>query len=122
MNEQADRTRIAREALDRLGPDLAEHQRLNVQCPRSHHVAAVFDTPAGLVYRAITGPHAHGSKDFVDTAHHAASRGHPHVDLLTPGPMAEDGLPAWCDCGSWTLSRSHLLGQAREGHRTVRLP
>ena len=122
MNENAESVRAAREALDALGKDQPEHQRTSVQCRRSHHVAAVYDTSAGLVYRSLTGPHAHGSRDFVDTAHHAAHRGQAYVDLLEPGPMAEDGLPGWCDCGSWTLSRSELLGQVQAGHRTVHLP
>ncbi len=122
MTENAAKLRTARAALDALGPDRDDHQRLNVQCRHSHHVAGVYDTPAGLVYRAVTGPHAHGSRDFVDTAHHGGHRGHEYVDLLAPGPMAGDGLPAWCDCGSWTLSRSELLGQAQAGHRTVHLP
>ena len=105
-----------------LGKTRGEHQRLSVQCRHGHHVAAVYDTSAGLVFRALTGPHAHGSKDFVDTAHHGADRGTAYVDLLAPGPMAEDGLPAWCDCGSWTLSRRELIGQVRAGDRTVHLP
>lgn len=122
MTESAENFRTAQEALDALGNDLADHQRLSVQCRHSHHVAAVYDTAVGLVYRSLTGPHAHGSRDFVDTAHHAAHRGHAYVDLLPAGPMAEDGLPAWCDCGSWTLSRSELLAQVGAGNRTVHLP
>ena len=115
-HHQADRALLA------LGADLAEHQRFNVQCPRSHHVAAVYSTAAGLVYRALTGPHAHGSKDRVDTAHHGRPRGLEYVDMLDAGPAADDELPAWCDCGPWTLSRIDLLDQARLGHRTVHLP
>jgi hypothetical protein len=122
VNESADSLRVAREALDTLGTDLADHQQLNVQCRRNHHVAAVYETSAGLVYRAVTGPRAHGSRDREDTAHKAARHGHAYVDLLRPSPMADDGLPAWCDCGSWTLSRSELLAQAHGKHRTLRLP
>jgi hypothetical protein len=122
VTENAENLRTAREALETLGKHLADHQRLNVQCRHSHHVAGVYDTAAGLVYRSVTGPHAHGSKDFVDTAHHGADRGHTYVDLLAPGPMSEDGLPAWCDCGSWTLSRRELLGQVEAGDHTVHLP
>ena len=112
----------AERALLALGGDLAEHQLFNVQCPRSHHVAAVFSTPSGLVYRALTGPHAHGSRDRVDTAHHGHRRGLEYVDMLDAGPGADDEMPAWCDCGPRTLSRIGLLAHSRLGHRTVYVP
>lgn len=116
------RRRIAADALALLGTQRSEHQRLSVQCPHSHHLAAVYETEAGLVYHAIEGPHAHGSKDRIDTAHHGGPRGTEHVDLLAGDPMSDDGLPAWCDCGPHTLSRSELLKEAAAGQRTVRVP
>ena len=116
------RWRIAADALALLGTQRSEHQRLSVQCPHSHHLAAVYETEAGLVYHAIEGPHAHGSKDRIDTPHHGGPRGTEHVDLLAGGPMSDDGLPAWCDCGPHTLSRSELLEEAAAGPRTVRVP
>jgi hypothetical protein len=114
------RHEAARRAITALAGDLAEHQRLMVQCPRSHHVAAVFETGAGLVYRAVTGPHSHGSRDRVDVAHHSSHHGE-YVDLLAAGPMADDNVPASCACGPWTLSRSQLLSDIRSGQRTVHL-
>jgi hypothetical protein len=116
------RRRIAADALALLGTQRSEHQRLSVQCPHSHHLAAVYETEAGLVYHAIEGPHAHGSKDRIDTAHHGGPRGTEYVDLLAGGPMSDDGLPAWCDCGTHILSRSELLKDAAAGQRTVRVP
>jgi hypothetical protein len=117
------RRQVAADALAVFGKQRSEHQRLSVQCAHSHHLAAVYETEAGLVYHAIEGPHAHGSMDFVDTAHHGGPRGTEYVDLLSAGPMADDGLPAWCDCGPHTLSRSDLLKAAADGEvRTVRVP
>lgn len=115
------RRQIAADALATLGMHRGDHQRLSVQCSRSHHLAAVFETGAGLVYQAIEGPHAHGSRDRVDTAHHGGPRGTEYVDLLVGDPMSDDGLPAWCDCGPHTLSRSALLEEAASGSHTVRV-
>lgn len=115
------RRRIATDALAELGAHRSDQQRLAVQCRHSHHVAFVYDTGQGLVYYALTGPHAHGSRDFVDTAHHAAHRGTEHVDLLEAGPMMDDELPAWCDCGPHTLSRRALLDAITARRRTLRV-
>lgn len=117
------RRQVATDALAVFGKQRSEHQRLSVQCAHSHHLAAVYETEAGLVYHAIEGPHAHGSKDRIDTAHHGGPRGTEYVDLLAADPMSDDGLPAWCDCGPHTLSRSDLLKAAADGEvRTVRVP
>jgi hypothetical protein len=109
----------AREALESLGIHRSDHRQLSVQCSRSHHLAAVYRTESGLVYLAISGPHAHGSKDRIDTAHHGARRGTEYVDLLVADP--DDGLPAWCDCGTHTLSRSALIEEAAGHPHTVRV-
>ncbi len=114
----ATRQRQAQQALDDLGRAKAESERMSVQCPRAHHIAAVYDTRVGPVILTHPGPHAHGSKDFVDTAHHAARRADRH-DLLHAGPGVGDGIPGWCDCGPVELSRTHLLGRLRAGDRTV---
>ncbi|MEP7736020.1 hypothetical protein ABKW28_00075 [Nocardioides sp. 31GB23] len=100
----------------------SDHRVLNVQCRHAHHLAAVYDTPRGLVYRATTGPHAHGSKDYVDTAHDGAGHRRRFTDLLEPGPLVVDEVPAWCDCGLWSLSRADLLARTRDGGGTVHLP
>lgn len=116
------RRRAAAEALDVLGSHRSDRQVLSAQCARSHHVAYVYDTDAGLVYWAVTGPHAHGSRDFVDTTHHGAGRGKEYIDLLAAGPMIDDEVPAWCDCGPHTLSRSQLAGVIAAEHHMFRLP
>jgi hypothetical protein len=116
------RRRLATVALASLGRSRPDHQRLSVQCPHGHHVATVFDTDLGLVVRTLTGPHGHGSKDFLDTAHHAATHGQVYVDVLDPGATADDALPAWCDCGPRSLSRAELRRAVRPGHHTWHLP
>jgi len=112
------RQRQAQQALDDLGPARAESERISVQCPRAHHIAAVYDTESGPVILTNPGPHAHGSKDYVDTGHHAAHHAD-RLDLLRAGRGVGDGIPAWCDCGPVELSRTHLLGRLRAGDRTV---
>ncbi|WP_372728727.1 hypothetical protein [Nocardioides sp.] len=121
MKQPTNDQTVAREALESLTTRLADHRILNIQCRHGHHVAAVYETPAGLIYRAGTGPHAHGSKDFVDTAHGSAVRGNEYTDLLHPDPMASDELPAWCDCGHRTLSRGDLLASMHAGKGTIHL-
>jgi hypothetical protein len=116
MSEQ--RHERATQGLADLGDVLAEHEVLSVQCTHSHHVAAVYDTAAGLVYRTVTGPHAHGRKDRPDVAHHSDQRGTVYADLLDD-PLADEMLPGWCDCGPWSLSRQDLLADVRAGQRTT---
>lgn len=94
---------------------------INVQCSRSHHVAAVFETPQGLVYRSVEGPHAHGSRDRQDVAHHGSHHGTEYVDLLVGDPH-DDALPAWCECGPRTVSRAMLIDAVRQRQGTVRVP
>jgi hypothetical protein len=108
----------AAEALAALGDGLAEHEVLSVQCRHSHHVGAVYDTAAGLVYRSLTGPHAHGRKDLPDVAHHGAHHGEVYVELLAEA-QEDDPLPGWCDCGSWSLARRDLLSDVRARVRTT---
>jgi hypothetical protein len=111
----------AEEALESLGIHRSDHQQWSVQCSRSHHLASVYRTPAGLVHRAVAGEHAHGSKDRIDTAHHSSTRGTECMDLLVGNAMSYDGLPAWCDCGTHTLSRAGLIEEATAGRHTVRV-
>ena len=115
----------AEAALTTLQGPRDRYQKLSIQCRHGHHVAWVYDTPSGLVYRSMTGPHAHGSRDFVDTGHHGTRRGTAgaggYVDLLEAEATADDAMPAWCDCGPRTLSRADLLQHVRAGGKTVRL-
>ena len=115
------RQRQATEALDELGTALREHELLSIQCAHGHHLGTVYETAAGLVVRTLTGPHAHGSKDRLDTPHHAAPRGAVLTDLLVTAQGAQDDVPAWCDCGPRLLSRATLTAEVRHGRRTVHL-
>ena len=103
-----ERQDIARQALDDLGKERDERALVRVRCGRSHHVAAVFDTAAGPVFEALLGPHAHGDRDFIDTGHHGSLHGTRFVDLLDGDDLAEDSVPARCECGTHELSRTEL--------------
>lgn len=106
----AERRHAAQTALQALSAQRDEHLLCSVRCSRNHHVAAVYDTAAGPVYEALTGPHAHGRRDFIDAGHHGQHHGTPILDLLDAGtdPTVDDALPAWCECGPRILSRSEL--------------
>ncbi|MGE5698273.1 MAG: hypothetical protein ACM4D3_24405 [Candidatus Sericytochromatia bacterium] len=126
MSRQVDlspteREAMARQALDDLGKQRDDHALLRVQCGRSHHVAAVFETPAGPVFESLLGPHAHGDRDFVDTAHHGTLHGSRYVDMLEAGRFTEDLIPARCECGTYELSRSELQRAIDAHQRTVLL-
>lgn len=116
------RQHAAAEALARLGRSRGEHQVLSIQCSRSHHLAAVYDTDAGPVYVSVTGPHAHGDRDRVDTAHHGGRRGTDYLDLLARSGASPATLPAWCDCGPRDVSRAEVLGALQDRVRTLHLP
>jgi hypothetical protein len=108
----------AARGLAELGDQLSDHEVLSVQCRHSHHVAAVYRTDSGLVFRSVTGPHAHGRKDRSDVAHHGAHHGQVYAEVLDDR-QADPMLPGWCDCGSWSLTRSDLLADVRAGVRTT---
>ncbi len=116
----ADRVAEARRAYAELPHGGHDDAVLHVQCANSHHVAIVYATPAGLVYRAQVHPRSHGSRDRVDEPHGATP---PEwlIDFVEAGPDADDALPAWCDCGARTLSRAALASwvAAHEGRVVV---
>lgn len=112
----------AADAIRALGAHRSDHQRLSIQCKHSHHLGFVYDTGAGLVYWTRTGPHSHGSRDFIDTGRHGSHGGAEYVELLEAGGTADDGLPAWCECGPRTVSRRQVLDQVRAHGKTLRLP
>lgn len=93
---------------------------LRVQCAKSHHVATVYATDLGLIYAAPVRARSHGSFDLPDVPHgdHEPTR---WLDLLSVAqPTADDALPAWCDCGHRTLSRTEVLSWVAEGeHRVI---
>ncbi|MTE16867.1 alpha/beta hydrolase family protein [Nocardia aurantiaca] len=116
-----ERHRAARHAVDELGQARDDHALLRVRCGRSHHVATIFDTAIGAVYESSVGPHAHGHRDFVDEAHHAAHHGTRYVDMLDSDILAEDLVPAYCECGSYELSRNEMRRAIDEGRHTIQL-
>ncbi len=117
-----EREAVARSALDALGAYRNDHALLRVRCPRSHHVAAVFDTSVGPVFESVVGPHAHGDRDFIDTAHHGTRKGSRYTDLLDGGRFTDDLVSAHCECGSYDLSRAVMQRAIAAHERTIQLP
>jgi hypothetical protein len=114
------RGRIARRAFEALGPTPSDSIVLMVQCDSAHHLATVHRTAAGQVFHSVLHSKSHGSRDFVDTGHHASRTGADWFDLLdVDDPTIDDGLPAGCECGPHTLSRRQLLDQIRAGVKRV---
>ncbi|WP_245401914.1 hypothetical protein [Nocardia albiluteola] len=116
-----ERRRMAEGALDSI-VHRSEHVLVHVRCGRGHHIAMVFDTPAGPVFQSAPGPHAHGARDFVDTAHGAHRHGSRYVDLLAGDDTVDDALPASCECGPYTLSRARLQQAIADHQHTIQLP
>lgn len=113
------REKAARGALKSLGAARGEAVVLHVNCPQSHHLAVVVDTPEGLVYRSTVHGRSHGHADRVDTPH-APHAEREYIDLLLPaGGQADDALPAWCDCGQRLLSRAAVASWISAGERRV---
>jgi hypothetical protein len=112
---------VAERALDALGKDRDDHALVRVRCGRSHHVAAVFDTSVGPVFESTVGPHAHGDRDFVDTAHHGNVHGTAYVDLLDAGRFTDDLVPARCECGTHELSRTEMRRAINTHQHTILL-
>ena len=111
------RAEQARKAFEALGPSPSQSVVVQVQCASAHHVAAVYKTEAGLVYHSVLHSKAHGRKDYEDIGRHASRLGVDWFDLLDPGadPSLSDELPAGCECGPRTLSRSLLIEQITQG-------
>jgi hypothetical protein len=112
------RRRRAAEVLAGMRPSLHDARVLSVQCANGHHVAAVYRTPDGEVVRAATGRRSHGHRDRIDTPHGGRPARDPWTDFLDAGPLG-DAVPAWCDCGAWTLSRADLAAWLAAGERRV---
>ena len=115
------RSQLAHDAWARLPHGGRDAMRLQVQCQRSHHVAAVYDTDAGLVYVAPIRAHSHGSRDRVDEPH-GSHEIEQWFDIIVAkdDPMIDDTVPAWCDCGHRALSRAAMLGWiAADEHKVV---
>lgn len=117
----SERRVMAKHALDELGNERDNHAVVRVRCGRSHHVAAVFDTAVGPVFESVIGPHAHGGRDFVDTAHGGNRHGTRYVDLLDAAPFGDDLVPARCECGTYELSRAEMQRAIKAHEHTILL-
>ena len=112
---------VARQAYEALGASPSQQILLMMNCPQAHHLAAVYDTPAGPVYHSLLHSKAHGRKDRWDGGHHASQLGIDWFDLLDPEPSAAvgDELPAGCECGPFTLSRRLVLKHVAAGEKRI---
>jgi hypothetical protein len=121
MMSRDQREPIARRAYTDLGPSPSQHALLQVACGRSHHLAAVYRTDRGMVYHTILHSKSHGDRDLYDSGHHGTRLGTDWYDLLDAGdgPSVDDGLPAGCECGPYSLSRSGLLESIAQGEKKV---
>lgn len=114
------RERAAKAAFDHLGPHPSDFARLQVSCGRSHHVAAVYDTDLGAVFRSVTHAGSHGKRDRVDTGHGGHQHGRTWFDILNPAEdVVDDAMPAGCECGPYTLSRDLLIRHIADGERHI---
>lgn len=118
--DRRERSQQAEQAWQRLPSGGSEQAALRIMCAASHHVATVYRTDAGLVYRSEIRRHSHGDRDLPDTPH-GTSEPKPWFDLLEiPDADADDGLPAWCECGQRLLSRQAVRQWVADGeHRVV---
>ncbi len=91
---------------------------MQVQCAEGHHVAKVFTTRAGDVIRTTVRPRSHGSRDLPDRPH-SPHGVHHHLDMLAVDDVQDDEIPAWCDCGPRSLSRSAVLDWRAAGDTRV---
>jgi len=111
------RQRHAAEVLAALAPPLSDARVLSVQCANGHHVAGVYATEEGPVVQAVPGRRSHGHRDRIDTPHRG-EREH-WADFLDAGALADDTVPAWCECGPWVLSRRAMTTWIADGESRV---
>jgi hypothetical protein len=120
--DRSSRARLAEQAWQDLPSGGSGQATVHITCAHSHHLATVFDTPLGLVYRSQIRRHAHGDADLPDTPHGGTSA-KAWFDLLDPEQdsdgQAGDQLPAWCDCGPRVLSRAAVLDWVAEHEHHV---
>ncbi len=109
----------ATQALSEVAATLARARVLAVQCEHGHHVAGVYRTDAGLVLQAESGRRSHGHRDRIDTPHRGTAGRPQWTDFLTPEARVDDSVPAWCECGPWTLSRAAVAEWVDAGERRV---
>lgn len=115
------RDHVARSAYAALGSSPTEKMTLQVVCGRSHRLASVYATGDGMVYRSVVKSTSHGDRDQYDGGHKGARQGTDWYDLLDAGvgPAVDDALPAGCECGPYTLSRTDLLNDVAHRRKKV---
>ena len=112
----------AREAFLALGSSPGDHAALAVQCAAGHHIGTVYRTPHGPLYAGVPWAHSHGDRDRHDAAHHGGHRDGLWMDWLLPDEAVtqDDPLPAGCECGTRSLSRTRLIEALASGeHRMI---
>jgi len=117
------RAELAEQAWQHLPNGGSEQAKVRILCGANHHVATVYTTDIGLVYRSQIRRHGHGDRDLPDSPR-GGTAPKPWFDLLESSEVnleqASDQLPAWCECGSRMLSRAAVLRWAAEGeHRVI---
>lgn len=115
------RDQTARRAYAALGGSPSEKMALQVVCGRSHRLASVYETGDGLVYRSVVKSKSHGDRDRYDGGHKGEQLGVEWFDMLDAGvgPAVDDGMPAGCECGPYTLSRTDLLDDVARRRKKV---
>ena len=122
QDEKADVARRGVRSTDADGVDDHDERLLSVLCRRRHHVASIYDTPAGLVFEALTGGPRRVWIDLLSSEDRNPVAPVGYVDLLEPTLSGDNEIAAWCACGPWTLSRRLLQRQVSAGLGTVVLP
>lgn len=121
--DRSSRSRLAEQAWQRLPHRGSQDAGVRIACARSHHLATVFDTDIGLVYRSQIRGHSHGDADLPDTPHRGRQpkAWFDLLDLDEPeDQLSDDQLPAWCECGPRMLSRAAVLDwAANHEHRVI---
>lgn len=84
-------------------------ETMTIQCPRSHHLGRVFDTPDGPVIEMNLNRRSHGRLDLHSDPHGVDEPSLWH-DFLHPSgdPATDDAIPTGCACGDRLLSRAAI--------------
>lgn len=82
---------------------------MTIQCPHSHHLGRIFDTPDGPVIEMNLNRRSHGRLDLHSDPHGVDKPSLWH-DFLHPSgdPALDDVIPTGCACGDRLLSRSTI--------------
>lgn len=114
QTSESDRLRRAERAFETIALSPSNHILVSIRCAAGHHVASVYDTVDGAVYRSRPRRHSHGDRDLPDPM----KRPEWWLDMLDEG-ATDAALPAWCDCGVRQLDRSTLQSWCRGPERKV---